>query len=275
MHLLVAGAGDVGSRVATRVAAMGWRVTSVRRTAVVQPQIHTVQGNLYEPAVWLTSLPAVDAVLWCPAPDQRTPQAYRALYQDALLDLLDTSATPPARIVFASSTAVYAEDGGLHAEDSSRWSAAWNGVALGKAEQALQAQAPHAVVARLGGIYGPGRTWLLRRARAGEPVQRDPPRWTNRIHVDDAAAALAWLLTTVNPPRVVNVVDSCCTPEHVVLDWLAARLGVPAPPTGAGQETGKRVIPQALLDAGFVWRYPDFRAGYAALLEETSDGTAG
>ena len=45
-----------------------------------------------------------------------------------------------------------------------------------------------ATVLRLSGITGPGRRMLVNRALLGEGVSGD---WSNRIHIDDAAAAAA------------------------------------------------------------------------------------
>jgi hypothetical protein len=61
----------------------------------------------------------------------------------------------------------------------------------------------------------------------------------------------------------------------VVLDWLAARLGVPPPrrvprePGAAGRpETSKRCSNRKLLASGYAFRYPTFHDGYAALVDE-------
>ena len=63
-----------------------------------------------------------------------------------------------------------------------------------EAEQvALNSGIPASIV-RLTGIYGPGREWLLTQVRQGYRVAIDPPLYGNRIHADDAAGLLAFLL---------------------------------------------------------------------------------
>ena len=121
------------------------------------------------------------------------------------------------------------------------------------------------VVARLGGIYGPGRTRLVRQVRAGRPV-RD--RWTNRIHADDAAAALAHLVTADDAlvPDVVNVVDTEPARKGDVTAFVAGLLGVPAPPVDTTGPAGKRVDGTRLLTTGFRHRHPTYREGYRSLL---------
>lgn len=269
MRLLIAGAGDLGAAVALQAVRHGHTVTALRRSAQSLPDCSCVQGDLQRPQTWLPESPEFDALLWCATPDQRDRDGYAAIYQHALLDLLqcwESRAALP-QVLLTSSTAVYAEDGGTHDEFSTRFASSWNGAALLQAEQALLGRLPQARIARLGGIYGPGRTWLLRRVRATEAVQEQPPRWTNRIHVQDAAAAVLLLLERADAPSVCNVVDAACTPEHVVLDWLAEQMGLPKPPRRTGSELGKQVLPTALRHMGFVWQYPDFRSGYSPMLD--------
>ncbi len=127
-------------------------------------------------------------------------------------------------------------------------------------------------VLRLGGIYGPGRTSLLERARSGVP---GGPAFTNRIHRDDAAAALLHLalLPTAEPCYVG--VDCEPATEAEVLAWLARRLGVTpaeapgvAPSSSRRARGSKRCRNARLLASGFRFRYPTWREGYEALLDE-------
>src|SRR4029077_18848378 len=63
-------------------------------------------------------------------------------------------------------------------------------------------------VARLGGIYGPGRSFLLKRFLGNEAIvdpERD--RFVNQIHRDDAAAALFLLVCQSPGGGIYNVVD--------------------------------------------------------------------
>src|SRR3546814_17009194 len=71
-----------------------------------------------------------------------------------------------------------------------------NGEILLEAENRLRQSLGHKAVAlRLSGLYGPGRTQLLNRLRQAQaPVIQEPPQWTNRMHIEDAARACAHLL---------------------------------------------------------------------------------
>ncbi|MDP0919440.1 hypothetical protein Q6272_30780, partial [Klebsiella pneumoniae] len=69
-------------------------------------------------------------------------------------------------------------------------------VMLEAEQEALNSGIPASIV-RLTGIYGPGREWLLTQVRQGYRVAIDPPLYGNRIHADDAAGLLAFLLRHV------------------------------------------------------------------------------
>ncbi len=66
--------------------------------------------------------------------------------------------------------------------------------------------------------------------------------------------------------------DTAPTPMGEILDWIAARLGLPPPPPGA-EEPGspqrggdKRLSSARLRASGFAFRYPTFREGFGALI---------
>jgi nucleoside-diphosphate-sugar epimerase len=142
----------------------------------------------------------------------------------------------------------------------------WNGELLCRAEQALRERLPATVLLRCAGLYGPGREWLLRRARAGEPGSG---RWSNRLHVDDAAAAVAHLLGLAEPATLYNLVDDAPAPEWQVLADLRVLLGEPAVPlAGPPPPRGRRIANTRLRGSGWRPRFPDHRSGYAAVLRE-------
>src|SRR5690606_2758079 len=110
-------------------------------------------------------------------------------------------------------------------------------------------------VLRLSGIYGPGRTRLLR--LAAEPASWPAHNaWTNRIHRDDAAAFADFLIRRVLEREPVEdcyiVSDSEPVPQYTVLMWLAQQLGKSAPtsvvPAVAG---GRRLDNARMLQSGF------------------------
>jgi nucleoside-diphosphate-sugar epimerase len=272
--ILLAGCGDLGFRVAERLLAQGDEVWSLRRTPLPKclPGLRWLGADLTEPNT-LAGLPAgITRVVYMPAPDVRDKAAYRALFVDGLrhlLEALDTRALK--QVLLVSSSAVYGEhDGDWVDEDTPPAPLGFNGALLLEAEQWLAAQPVPSTVLRLAGLYGAGRMQLVERVRSGaQRVPREAPHWANRIHVDDAAAAIAHLLRLPAPLPLYLGVDDTPLPLDGLCDSVAQLLGVPPPdagaaPTGVGS---KRLRNTRLRASGWAPQWPDARDGYAALLD--------
>lgn len=263
--IIVAGAGDVGGRLAQARAMDGDEVVALRRRSVDdEPGLRWISADLLT-GNGLQRLPRQpDAVVFCASPDQRTETAYRALFIEAQQRLADALGGPPARWLFVSSTAVHGEDRGAWVDEASAAEPqAFNGRVLIEAERRLGASVPGTVVLRPSGIYGPGRDYLLRRARREEPAR---PRWTNRVHVEDVASALSHLLDLADPEPLYLCNDDLPAREDEVLSWLRGRMGLGALATVEEPESGRRVSNARLRGSGWAPRWPDYRSGYGALL---------
>ncbi|MEQ4503982.1 MAG: SDR family NAD(P)-dependent oxidoreductase, partial [Pseudomonas sp.] len=77
--LLIAGCGDIGSRLASRLLPHGWTVHGLRRTVSELPAgVHGVAGDLFDtrkPALWPAA--ALDYMVYCATPSQRDEAGYR------------------------------------------------------------------------------------------------------------------------------------------------------------------------------------------------------
>ena len=274
MTILLAGCGDLGTEAGLRFAGLGHRVVGWRRSPAKLPA--AIEGA----AADLTAgdLPPVPedatAVVIAVAADSPTEEAYRAAYVrgvENVLAALKRDAVTPERIIFVSSTAVYGDAGGGWVDESTPANpGGFSGRILVEAEELLQARlegtSTLGVSVRLGGIYGPGRTRLIDQVRSGSAVIPEDVRYTNRIHRDDAAAALVHLATMDAAPAPVYVgVDNEPADLGSVLRFLANELGLPAPRVGdAGPARGgnKRCRNDLLRSTGFTLAFPTFREGY-------------
>jgi len=268
--VLIAGAGDVGMRLARRLVAQGKQVVALRRGVVAaDPALRWVRGDLTRPET-LRELPAVNAVVFAATPDARDEGAYRAIFIDGLRNLLVALPEPPVRTVFVSSTAVYGEHGGDWVDETTPPDPpGFNGRVLLEAEQWLASRDVGGISVRLAGLYGPGRTQLLDRLREGKAsVPRGRHVFANRIHVDDAAAAIAHVLALDAPQSLYVGVDDTPLPVDELYDYLAGLMGAPPPPEGppAAGIGNKRLSNERLRASGFRCHWPDARMGYAALL---------
>ncbi|TFD47824.1 NAD-dependent epimerase/dehydratase family protein [Cryobacterium frigoriphilum] len=274
MTVLIAGCGDLGTEVGLRLAALGHTVVGLRRDASVLPAAITGQSvdlSLEQPTV-----PAgTDLVMMAIAAAAPTPVAYRAAYIDGLrnlLDALDAAGVTPRRFVLVSSTAVYDVNDGSWVDEQTPANPRPGSTdeLLLEAERMLHSRQPAATVLRLGGIYGPGRERLIRQVREGTATVSAQSRHTNRIHRDDAAAAIVHLLLRREAPAPVYLgVDNAPVVSAEVLTFVAAELGLPAPRlTGAESQRGgdKRLSNALLRSTGFEFTYPSYVEGYRALL---------
>jgi nucleoside-diphosphate-sugar epimerase len=277
--VLIVGCGYVGEALARNLVADGHQVHGLRRSAGELPKgVRLVRADVTRPES-LTSLPGgLDFVVYAVAAKQRDEAVYRAVYLDGLGNILRALADlgqRPRRLFFTSSTSVYGQRRGEWVDETSpTHPAGFAGEIVLSAERLLAASRIPGTSLRLGGLYGPGRTRLIERVRRGEARLRPgEAHYTNRIHRDDAATAIQHLLGLAEPAPTYVCVDSEPADEAEVLRWLAAQLGAPDPPQSPASEqeesqptVSRRCRNALLLAAGYRFRYPTFREGYAALL---------
>lgn len=259
MDIAIIGAGDLGMRLAALRVAAGDTVTALRRRVLPMPAgVQAVYGDLDAEADLRRLPPQPDWLVFCATPDARNEAAYRQLYAEGLVRAMRV--LQPRRTLFVSSTAVYAQDAGEWVdEDSVAAAQSFNGRVLREAE-ALCLQQPENRVLRLTGITGPGRRMLVNRALLGEGVTGD---WTNRIHIDDAAAAAVHLIDAPGTSPVWIASDDEPAVQVEVANWIRAHHGLPPLPAPPGPARGRRVSNAKLRAAGWQPRYPSYREAYA------------
>ncbi|NUS36013.1 MAG: NAD-dependent epimerase/dehydratase family protein [Pseudarthrobacter sp.] len=278
MTVLLAGCGDLGTEAGLRFAALGHKVVGWRRSRAKLPAaIEGAAADLGSPD--LPPVPAdTAAVVIAVAADAPSEEAYRAAYLRGVgnvIDALERDGVVPRRVLFVSSTAVYGDAaGGWVDEATPAEPGGFSGRILLEAEELLQGRLAGtdstAVSLRLGGIYGPGRTRLIDQVRAGSAVVPRDVRYTNRIHRDDAAAAIIHLATMAAEPAPTYLgVDDDPADLGTVLRFLAREMGLGEPPVGdAGPARGgnKRCRNELLRGTGFGFAFPSFREGYRDIL---------
>lgn len=271
--VLIAGCGDVGSRLARLLVDAGHEVTGLRRSPFSLPGATALQADVTRPET-LVLPTGLDVVFIILSPDGHDVDAYRRTYLEGTRHVLDALAGQSLRHVFwVSSTSVYGQDdGSVVDENSPAEPVTATARVLLQSEQLVQAEPWPSTILRCSGLYGPGRYRLLRWVEEGRPVLSVPPQWTNRLHVDDAAGILAFLfvrrLAGIVPDPLYIATDQEPVPQHEVLDWLAEAMGRPRVPHEArqGGASNKRLSSQRLAAIGYRWQYPDFRSGYRSVM---------
>lgn len=279
-RVMIAGCGDVGGRLAVRLQDAGWRVYGMRRTVSQLPDgVLPVAGDLHEPACpdqWPQG--NLDYLVYSAAATQHDETGYRQAYVDGLrhvLSWLDARGQTPKRLLFVSSSGVYAQALGEWIDETSPAEAqSYSGRIIREAEQVAWDSDVPASVVRLTGIYGPGREWLLKQVRMGYRVSVEPPLYGNRIHADDAAGLLAFLLQADSAGQPLQDcyigVDDEPAPLHEVVGWLRQRLGVEhwAEESAVRRSGSKRCSNARARALGWSPHYSSYREGYAAVLRE-------
>lgn len=280
-RLLIAGCGALGLELARLAATEGSACFGLRRHPPGPVAGLTwIAGDVLAPAE--SALPAdLTGLVYAVSPGGRELARYRAAYVDgltALLAALQRRAGRLPRCLLVTSTAVWGASDGGWVEDSTPVSPADDfAQQLVLGERTLARLAPDSASVRAGGLYGPGRSYAIERARANQALAPGAAqRFTNRIHLHDAARALLLLLKTPTLEPSYALVDQHPASELELMTFLAHELGLGAPvvqPEGGttydppGRSGNKRVRPSRLAALGFEWRYPSYKEGYRAILQ--------
>lgn len=277
MHVLVAGCGWLGTAVAEALLARGDRVTGICRSeasaaALVPLGIEPLAIDLAAPGA-ASRLPTADAAVACQAAGADGPVAYRAAYIDANRALLAAVRGSSGAFVYTGSTGVFGQQDGSDVDEATPPQPA-NPTAqvLVEAEALVRAAAAdglRASVVRLSGLYGPRRFGIVDRVRAGRlSLGPGDGAWMNFCHRVDAVAFVLGALDRGAAGAVYHGSDAQAPRRREVVEWIAARLGIP-PPQASGGSPGpdRRVLSTWTRRAlGVELRHPSFREGLAEAL---------
>lgn len=280
-HLFCFGLGFSALALAERLLAAGWRVSGTTRSAdkaglLAARGIRVERfdrGQPLDPRWFADATHLLSSV----PPDEAG---------DPVLDQHggDLALLRPAWVGYLSTTGVYGDRaGGWVDEQAALQPAAERGRRRVAAEQAWRALGLPLHIFRLAGIYGPGRS-ALDSVRAGRAQRVDKPgQLFSRIHVADIAAVLEASIARPRPGAVYNVCDDDPAPPQDVIEHACRLLGQPVPPLVPFEQAllspmarsfyaeSKRVSNRLIkTELGVQLRYPDYRAGLAALASESS-----
>ena len=241
-RILIAGCGYVGKATALLFHETGWEVEGWTRSKDSADQLSNVPFvvravDITDRNQILSVAGKFDRIIHCASSGGGDANEYRRIYLEGARNLLDIFAETP--LLFTSSTSVYAQrDGSWVTESDAAEPVHDSGQVLRETEDLVLDRG--GVVARLAGIYGPGRSFLLQQVLAGQAVidpERD--RFVNQVHRDDIAVAL-FLMAQRSAAEIFNVVDDQPILLSECYKWLAAELRLPVPPTGTAPKTRKR-----------------------------------
>jgi len=265
-RVLIAGCGYVGVTSASLFAEAGWEVTGWTRSKESAEQVSA--GAISATAIDISDLRSVrrsgfdaDVVVHCAGVAKRDDQSYQQVYRDGVANLV--ASFPRARLIFTSSTSVYAQqDGSWVTEESPTEPLTERGKILCQAESIVLDHG--GVVLRVAAIYGPGRSFLLRSIINRAPLASGSDRFVNQVHRDDVAGAIFFLAKheAILAPRIFNVVDDLPVLRSEIMTWLSAELRIPLSSSEGIEEkrtgSNKRVSNAKLRALGWAPIYPNY-----------------
>ncbi len=261
MKLLLIGHGYLGQAITREFCYHGWDVTTV--------SLSGGDGSLVADVADLDAvrkLPPADFIVHCAASGRGGAEAYQRVYVAGCQNIV--ASFPSTPLLFTSSTSVYAQtDGSNVTEASPALPDRETGRCLLEAERITLAAG--GIVTRLAGIYGPGRSVILKKYLNGEAIiEEDGRRFLNQIHRDDAARAVYHLASARPIPRgeIFNLSDATPLMQLDCYQQLAAHFSRPLPPSGPRDLdrkrgwTHKRVSSGKLQATGWQPHFPSFIA---------------
>ena len=274
MKVLLIGCGFVGERAADLLQADGHEVIGITHSPTSAERLSTAKpwralacdvSSSADVLALRVQTGAVDAFIHCASSGKGGAEMYQAVYVDGMTHLI--AAYPEARPLYTGSTSVYPQTDGSTVDESSP---ADPGRDTGRLLRAAEDIALNngGAVARLAGIYGPGRSFVLKNlleGKSGIEVNDGAPdgRLLNQIHADDAAAAIVHLVTQQHA-GLFNVVDDAQMTQRACLEKLAALFSLPVPETKAPDPNRKRgwshkhVSNAKLRATGWTPKYPSY-----------------
>ena len=134
---------------------------------------------------------------------------------------------------------------------------------------------------RLAGIYGPGRGPFSKvRKGTARRIIKDGQVFS-RTHVDDIAQVLHASINAPNPGGIYNVCDDDPAPPQDAIAHAAELLGLPVPPTTRFEDADMSPMARSFYaeskkvrndrikeELGVKLKYPDYKSGLKALLEQ-------
>jgi nucleoside-diphosphate-sugar epimerase len=272
-NILIIGCGYVGTALGRLLLAADHNVWGLRRNPNELP------AGFQQIACDLTDLASLklgfqpDYIFFMPAAGKYELAAYEAVYASGaqhLITCLHANNARPKRLFYISSTSVYGQNDGAWVNEASPTQTSDPYAAqLLFGEKVMLASQFATTVVRFAGIYGPGRKHFLNQVISGKILRSLEPIYTNRIHREDCAGILQFLMNMTEPEALYLGVDSEPVLKNSLIEWIAAQYQLQLPematkttPQERHMRGNKRCSNQKILAAGYTFHYPSFREGY-------------
>ncbi|MBV9391134.1 MAG: NAD-dependent epimerase/dehydratase family protein [Verrucomicrobia bacterium] len=283
LSVLVVGCGFIGLPLARRFAESGCHVSALTLSDVSAIELNREAFPVLAVDIRarenLLKMPkrAFDIVIHTASSGRGGADAYQQVFYGGIINLRST--LDFGHLIFTSSTSVYAQmDGSLVDEGSFTDPRNETGRILLRAEKAVLDSA--GTVARMAGLYGPGRCVPLQRLRAGKALLDGAgERIMNMLYQSDAVSGLL-LLAEKRCSGIFNLVDDEPVSQLEWFQYVCSELGLPLPPVGVRDLNRKRGWSSKRVSNGKLralgWRpgITNFRVGIRDILDHESKEAA-
>ena len=289
---MILGAGYTASRVATQAIERGWEVivttreparlkhlseqgARVLRWDILSDDPDELSAHMNEHTTLLYSIPTLF---------RDDTQGAHMPHVRVLLER--AQARRVKHLIYLSSTSVYGDHSGARVtEDTPLAPTSALGRMRRDIEQAfMSCEWARVTVARIVGIYGPGRTLFEYTQRGRYTLVDGGTKRTNRVHVEDIVQSIWAMIQRQGPsPRVFNVCDGHPVMVRDLVSFLVEHTSMPWPeevsledyastrdPNVVARWTNEYVCDSSRLtqELGVELLYPNALEGYRALLQQ-------
>lgn len=276
---LVFGAGYLGSRLVQHWLSEGDQITVVTRSVDSarewqEQRAGTVIANVADPDTVQAAFQHIpthwSTVLYSIGYDRTSGEDREAVSVEGPAAVAQILRGRFDHWIFTSSTSVYGQtDGEWVDEQSPTEPPTENGARCVRAEQAITEAVGEdkLLIARLAGIYGPGRTLARKESLFNQtPLPGDGQQWLNLIHVDDAASTIDRAAASGHTGTLL-VADNEPVQRCDYYGELARRYGTPPPQFDNEPRTSRGASNKRCRNAklhttlSFDLQYPTYREG--------------
>ena len=292
MRVAIIGCGYVGLEMSTQLQANDVTVYGIRRSdeglnAVEATGARGIQADVTDPES-LAAIPSVDTIIYTASSGRGDLEAAQSVYVEGLSNVITQFGErdePPSRLIYTGSTGVLGDHDGAWVDETTPLSPpSEKARVLARAETVVKEKSREygidPLVARLAGIYGPGRYRIDRYLQ--KPVT---PGYRNLIHRDDVAGAVSHILRTgYQHHDVIHIADREPVERQQFATWLASQVGTDPPALMTLEEriaagdlsetaqarlrSSKRIDSTRLCESGYEFNYPTYKEGFAEPLSQ-------
>lgn len=261
MHILFIGYGKTSQRVAKQLFTLGHQITTISRSPKTDHDMTHLLQDIQQ--LDLSQIQPVDAVYVLLAPSRNTALSSIETYQQTYVNSVPSIVAalkdhPVKRIIVVSSTRVYGEKAGERIDDETvpKPKDVQGQLLLQMEHLWQQAYPEQCVIVRPSGIYGASVARMLKLAES--TISYPNIHWSNRIHIDDLASFLAYLLHVEHPEPVYICSNNQAQPLHEMILKIQREFNLPKLVLESMRETGKRIFATRMEKIGFQRKHEDY-----------------